>query len=78
MGASLFFTHHGEKLRRLAKGLRADACAPFGFGFAESSLRFAAVHSRYACRFARFSRQRTTNVLFSGVCDAENVVSCAA
>ena len=24
--------------------LRADACAPFGFGFAESSLRFASAH----------------------------------
>ena len=29
-----------------SKELRADACAPFGFGFAESSLRFTSVHSR--------------------------------
>ena len=37
-----------QKLRGLTKGLRADACAPFGFGFAESPLRFASVHSRCA------------------------------
>ena len=29
-------------------GSRADACAPYGFGFAESSLRCASVHSRSA------------------------------
>ena len=29
---------------------------------------------RYACRFARFSRQLMANVLFSGICDAEDVV----
>ena len=71
MGTSPFFTHHGEKL---AKGLRADACAPFGFGYAESSLRFASVHSRYACRLAQFSHQRMTNMLFSGICNAESMV----
>ena len=30
--------------RRLAESAHADACAPFGFGFAESSLRFAPAH----------------------------------
>ena len=44
-----------ERIRRvvsnsdgLQRWLRADACAPFGFGYAESSLRFASVHSRCA------------------------------
>ena len=30
------------------QGSRADACAPYGFGYAESSLRCAAVHPRSA------------------------------
>ena len=34
-------------------GSRADACAPCGFGFAESTLRFASVHSRFTA--PRFS-----------------------
>jgi hypothetical protein len=55
-------------------GLRADACAPFGFGCAESPLRFASVHSRSACCFARFSHQQMTNMFLSGIYDAENVV----
>ena len=37
-----------ENSEGLQRGLRADACAPFGFGFAESSLRFTSVHSRSA------------------------------
>ena len=44
------------QLRRLSKRLRADACAPFGFGYAESTLRFASVHTR----FADASRHATT------------------
>jgi hypothetical protein len=37
---------HGRAAVFGAPPLRADACAPFGFGFAESSLRFASAHFR--------------------------------
>ena len=37
---------HGRAAVFVAPPLRADACAPFGFGFAESPLRFASAHFR--------------------------------